>query len=545
MRPIIHSFAAAARLMRTVRPLKTRQISARLFRRLRLRPSVAGPHPSRRENLLAWKYCQARKMRFAPPQRFTFGGIEDDLATCGWNDESKSRLWLYNAHYFDDLRSGSISSDLAMNVVRRWIVENPVGHGVGWEPYTLSLRIVNWLIWIDEQGVTDETVLRSVVHQVRFLRQRVEYHLLGNHLLANAKALVFAGCFFNGEEAEDWLAEGLCLLASEHQEQILSDGAHFELSPMYHAIILEDVLDLVQLGLLSGGLINASTQSRWVCIATSMLGWLASMTHPDGEISFFNDAATGIAAHPSNLVAYAKALGITASAATLSVSGYRRLENDTFCVLFDGAEVGPSYLPGHAHADTLSFEMSVDACRVVVNGGTSTYESGPVREAERSTAAHASLVIDAQNSSEVWASFRVGRRARIIDRVDGASYLSAVHDGYRFLAGSPLHRRHISMSDAEVVVRDEVTGKGGHHLSIVLPLHPSIRIESVMTDGAILQLPNNRRLRATIKAPSLQFDVREAHYASEFGKINSTSALVAAAFCALPIEIETRFEVLG
>ena len=30
--------------------------------------------------------------------------------------------------------------------------------------------------------------------------------------------------------------------------------------------------------------------------AASMLGWLATMTHPDGQIAFFNDAAFGIAA---------------------------------------------------------------------------------------------------------------------------------------------------------------------------------------------------------------------------------------------------------
>ena len=29
------------------------------------------------------------------------------------------------------------------------------------------------------------------------------------------------------------------------KEQILKDGGHFERSPMYHSIVLEDILDLV------------------------------------------------------------------------------------------------------------------------------------------------------------------------------------------------------------------------------------------------------------------------------------------------------------
>ena len=35
--------------------------------------------------------------------------------------------------------------------------------------------------------------------------------------------------------------------ARELPEQILADGGHFELSPMYHALVLEDLLDLVNI----------------------------------------------------------------------------------------------------------------------------------------------------------------------------------------------------------------------------------------------------------------------------------------------------------
>ena len=37
------------------------------------------------------------------------------------------------------------------------------------------------------------------------------------------------------------------LLISELNEQVLKDGAHFELSPMYHQIILSRLLDCIQL----------------------------------------------------------------------------------------------------------------------------------------------------------------------------------------------------------------------------------------------------------------------------------------------------------
>ena len=50
-----------------------------------------------------------------------------------------------------------------------------------------------------------------------------------------------------GDEANSWLRPGLAILEGEIAEQILADGGHFELSPMYHALILEDLIDLVQL----------------------------------------------------------------------------------------------------------------------------------------------------------------------------------------------------------------------------------------------------------------------------------------------------------
>jgi hypothetical protein len=66
----------------------------------------------------------------------------------------------------------------------------------------------------------------------RALAGQLEYHLLGNHLFADAKALIFLGAFFAGAEAEAWLTHGLLILARELPEQVLADGGHFERSPM-------------------------------------------------------------------------------------------------------------------------------------------------------------------------------------------------------------------------------------------------------------------------------------------------------------------------
>lgn len=160
-----------------------------------------------------------------------------------------------------------------------------MGAGNGWEAYPLSLRIANWVKWALCGGELSERAVESLVLQARYLARSVEYHLLGNHLFANAKALVFAGAFFAGREAEGWLRRGLAILEREVGEQVLADGGHFERSPMYHALILEDVLDLLNL---AGAFPEAFGEERrlhWSRTAGRMLGWLERMTHPDGRIT--------------------------------------------------------------------------------------------------------------------------------------------------------------------------------------------------------------------------------------------------------------------
>jgi uncharacterized heparinase superfamily protein len=281
-------------------------------------------------------------------------------------------------------------------------------------------------------------VYDSIATQAAWLERRIERHLLANHLLANAKALLFAGSVLECADASRWYRIGLQIYQEQLPKQILSDGAHMERSPMYHSIILEDLLDVCNL--------NRALDRRiteFPNYASLMLNWLSHMTHPDGEISF-NDAAFGIAPSLSALEAYGRRLGIRPTAYPLGESGYVRIENDSVVIIFDAAPLGPDYQPGHGHADTLSFELSSRGDRIFVNSGTSTYESNPLRNYERGTAAHNTVRIDGLDQSEIWAAFRIARPARPYDvHTDSHSIAEAAHEGYHRLRPKVTHRRRI------------------------------------------------------------------------------------------------------
>ena len=489
----------------TLRYLKPIQFYGRLLFRLRRPKADLRPAPALRQASGGWMRC-ARRSSMLGPATFRFLSVTRDAAAAGdWNRTDWPKLWVYNLHYFDDLNAADAAARVAWHraLVSRWIAENPPAGGNGWEPYPLSLRLVNWVKWLAAGNAPEAGMVDSLAVQARWLMNRLEWHLLGNHLLANAKALVFAGTFFAGAEADTWRQQGLAILRREYAEQILADGGHFERSPMYHAIILEDLLDMIQLALRWPGVIDAATVAGWRQSAARMLAWLTAMTHPDGEIAFFNDAAFGIAPNLAALTAYASVLGIAAEESPsrqrrlLPDSGYLRAETDEAVLLADVGEIGPDYLPGHAHADTLSFELSVFGQRVVVNSGTSEYGLGAERLRQRGTAAHSTVQIDGADSSEVWSGFRVARRARplgrTLDEEGGVVILGCAHDGYARLPGRPLHRREWRLTSGGLRIIDRVEGGFGRAVAR-FHLHPAITAHGEGVFGE-LELSDGHRIR--------------------------------------------------
>jgi uncharacterized heparinase superfamily protein len=496
-------FQKAQRYFHTLRYLKPAQVWGRVvFRLLRPKPDLRLA-PGVRPSFRAWQIPAARRASMHSPIRFRFLNVENAIPSpADWNAASQPKLWLYNLHYFDDLNSESSDARKGWHreLIDRWVAENPPGEGNGWEPYPLSLRIINWIKWALAGNALDGAAHQSLAVQVRFLTGRLERHLLGNHLFANAKALLFAGCYFEGDEAAGWLRLGMEILDREIPEQILADGGHFERSTMYHALAFEDMLDLVNLA-------NAypdslapwnTTVSSWPGIIRKMSNWLHAMCHPDGEIAFFNDAAIGITPSPSALFAYAEQLGLSRASADgeviqLDASGYIRIAMGPAVLVIDAAPIGPDYLPGHAHADTLSYELSLFGQRVVVNSGTSRYGLGPQREWERSTAAHTAVEIDGQDSSEVWAGFRVARRAYPFDisvkREGEAVVVEAAHDGYRRLPSRPVHRRRWILHSMRLEVQDIIEGSFSVAVSRVY-FHPEIHLRKVGAGGTANCLDN-------------------------------------------------------
>lgn len=513
------------RLYHTIRPLRLEQIIYRLRYQFIPLGKVVSDSTKLLSKSWVWSGPEFITSSLISQNTALFLNEKADISSeFVWNDPSYEKLWLYNLHYFDDLNAQRSlkRKDIQYSLVKRWVFENPAVKGNGWEPYPISLRLVNWVKWYKRAEIKDQSVIDSIALQAKALSKQLEYHILGNHLFANAKALVFSGCFLKGDEGRRYLGLGLKLLDREVPEQFLEDGGHFELSPMYHSILLWDLLDLINLAQISKESELISRLKSWEVYASKALSWLAVMTHTDDEISFFNDAAIGVSAGPDQLKQYAESLDLEISPikskyCLLKETGYSRISFPNYVLLFDHAEVGASYLPGHAHADTLSVELSLGKNRFFVNSGTSIYGLSDERHRQRGTAAHNTVIVDNSNSSEVWGGFRVARRAHVKNYNaqvrDGFVSVSAQHDGYLRLNSQVLHARTIEATPESITIKDDVSGKFSAAVAFY-HLHPDVNISRITGNNVLLG--SNGGFCISFESTTL-IEIEESTYHPGFG----------------------------
>jgi uncharacterized heparinase superfamily protein len=448
-----------------------------------------------------------------------------------WDDAGQSRHWRYHLHAMPFLRQPGLAAAEQEHLIATWIRDNADTGGVGWEPFPTSGRLVNWLRLWWEGHPAEPAHVASAAAQARHLRRFVEHYVHANHLFENLKALLWAGCAFDGPEAAQWRAWAGRRLTRELREQILPDGGHYERSPMYHSLVLEGCLDLLN--------IRAAWEPDHPELApllrskvAAMLAWLAAMTHPDGGIALFNDATRGGAPRPAALFDYARRLGIAWSPpgvlVNLASSGYVAIRDAEHYLVLDVGPIGPDHQPGHGHCDLFSFEWSRGGQRVVCDSGVFAYDDAVMRPYVRSTAAHNTVRIDGEEQSDVWADFRVGRRARPRDvRVEAGEAgvrVQGAHSGYERLRGAPVHQRRFEYRAGALVIVDDVTGGGAHDVESFLHFHPSVTVGPA-SDGFDLSIDGRRLGYARFHGWG-RAGCERGHYCPEFGRKEANTVAV-------------------
>ena len=423
--------------------------------------------------------------------RFSFLNMEQSFSpdSMEWSFGGYGMLWTYNLNSFDWLHQEGMSKEQGLETLSMFYATPAEKNAVILHPYPTSLRIINTAKFISKCSIKEDWLYYELVADLKFLSGRLEYHLLANHLLENAFALYIGGLITNQIE---FTQKGKKLLLRELKEQVLNDGMHYERSPMYHLIILERLLNALNFAKATGDDLEFILETY----AVRMIGFAMNWEDLD-RIPMMQDSAYGIALTVPAILEYSKSIlgeDYPSRSNELKDSGYRKLNTGSFSLFVNVGSIGPSYQPGHAHADELNFELFHKGSPIIVDTGVSTYEKNDRRLLERSTNSHNCLVLGS-NSSDVWSGFRVGKRATVEIGLDDDQKLTASlfgNGGFtsRTFDGSITGQMILTDKLEYQLTSNDSCGKGYLHV------HPDVNLKQLDKDTFLL----NNQIEVTIQS---------------------------------------------
>jgi hypothetical protein len=337
-----------------------------------------------------------------------------------------------------------------------------------------------------ESGAADlaRRIERSLFEHGLVLEKEFEYHLGGNHLFKDLCALAMLSGFFEGPTADRWFARVKEELPPQIEKQILEDGGHYERSPMYHILVMGDLLDAAEfLTPSSPGWVHQYLDPPLERMASFLLGIL----HPDGEIPLFNDSVLGQAPNPARalfrVAPHLPGLKLEEGPSeegmeTFASTGITRIRRGGLTLIMDHGRLGPDELMGHVHNDTLSFELSYGTDRFIVDRGVYEYSIGPRRQACRSIASHNTPCVDGLEQAETWAAFRVARRwhpSKTWQSREGDRW--EVGGAWKRLGMPRIERIISSFPGGLFVIHDRFIGEGSHRISIPIHFAPGVKVQ--------------------------------------------------------------------
>lgn len=507
-------------------PLYGLLLRGRVPKRLaRLPPPPLPGSRARGEAIVSGKLvCAGRALQSERPDWFD---PENSLAA---SIELNSFDWL------DDLAAvGSEQAQMrGRALVEDWISANPRWRAGAWDPEPAGRRIAAWLAHAPflSRGDGDRLgpmLLESACRQARHLSRCWGKAPSGVPRLAALKGLVYAhSCGLLPESRIGAVARNL---GAEIRSQLLDDGFHASRSPSAQFESLAILVDARAAIVAAIGQTPKSIDRAIDQLAPA----LRFFRHGDGGLALFENSNFGDPRALDEVLKRAQSPAPPPDRAPLA--GFERVSADHTLVFFDdGTPPAPGF-DAHAHAGTLSIEISSGRERIIVNCGAGPRDESDWSLALRATAAHSTLTIEDTSSSEPVPGKMIRRISSVKasrDEADGNVWLEASHEGYVRLFGFVHVRRLFVAADGRDVRGEDslvpaagVAPSQSARFALRFHLHPEIQA-SVIQNGAaaLLRTPSGQAWRLQIAGAIL--DISESVSFAVRGSARRAEQLVAA-----------------
>ncbi|WP_254822975.1 alginate lyase family protein [Haloglomus halophilum] len=422
---------------------------------------------------------------------------------------------------FEDPSEAGDIHDRFQRWLLSWAETNPIGDTKylrrSWIPHSVSLRILNWTryaAWCEQANLSvDDRLYHQIFKNALFLENHIEFEVGGNHLIENAIALVVAGVLFDSHET-GWKEIGLDILEDAGETQFLTDGGHFERSPMYHLMVLRRFITAYQLL----AHLNYPTDQLQSTIKQA-LGHLESISEPEGRIPLLNDAVLGEQISARACGSYAEKCGIAPQQTSLDNpkgSGYLKLTSTNSTVLVDVGDIGPRHLPAHSHNDQLSVLLWIGNSPILTDTGVYDYAPTPRRQYSRSIAAHNTAQFEDAEPIPIGGSYLMGRRATTDLHNHTSEFVRAECKKQSWIGPEYSHNREVSISNNGWKIRDRVDSEAEGHFTVRYHFSPTIGLEEVR--HGVFTVSNEECILSTIQVEGYQsVEQSESPYFERYG----------------------------
>lgn len=383
-----------------------------------------------------------------------------------------------------------------------WIRLNPAplnsngGAGPSWETLTVAWRLREWfwvigLTWGNSNisARIRSLMLASIWEHAQSLMDHSGHP--NNWIIVESSALAQAGLLFPQlKSSEQWFDTGSGRIYEHVRKQFFEDGAHFEVSPLYHSICLNALLEFRSTARFCGFDVPEEFDSRLIKAGR----YLDSLRRPDGSWPSINDSGSCNGDHSAVLDRIRAIFGTNA----LPRRDFDHLTKDQepdfdhypdsgIVVMRSSKERNSNFLifragpagAAHVHGDNLSVDASFGGHSGLIDPGISAYAPGPATEYYRSARSHNVALVDDATPPRASLPYKIrinpGDGSLIVEQKGDliiATGASRVSDS-RMLENIHMTRSIFFVRGQFWIVRDLFCGSGNHKISSCWKCYPS------------------------------------------------------------------------
>lgn len=392
-------------------------------------------------------------------------------------------------------------------IIEAWIRDNPPplasngGAGPSWETLSVAWRLREWL-WVraiawNYSSFSRETrvlMLRSIWEHARSLMDHKGHP--NNWIVVESAALALAGiCFPEFREAGEWFETGVQRLRSEFDRQFFPDGAHFEISPLYHTICLHALIEVKD----AAAARNILLPSEFDEPLEKCAEYLLALCRPNFTWPSINDSGSADSDYSALMRKAAEVfhrddfawIGTKGSAGKPPQRTFQTFPHAGIAAMrsnwgrdanFLAFRAGP---PGaaHIHEDSLALDVVASGEPRLVDPGVTKYAPDILTDYYRSAGAHNQLLIDGHGPNRAGIAWdkKIASAGQ-----DFASWSNDFLKVARGVSRGPwegtyeefAHERTVVfVNDEYWLVKDVVTGSGEHEINVCWQFFPG-RVET-------------------------------------------------------------------